>query len=288
MVPALQSCVSQKSTVTGVPPRRRGQHFLVDAEVVHRIMEAAQIQPYESVLEIGPGKGALTRGLIERARSVLAVEIDGALFRKLEMEFTNSNNLRLLREDILHVSFSELVRWAGSPKLVVVGNLPYYIASPVVSKLVDNHMFVERAILMVQREVGRRITAAPGSKSYGMLSVMVQLRAEPRLLFDIPPNYFQPKPRVYSSLLRLSFRESLPVNIEDKRIFFSTVKSAFSTRRKMLKNSLRSLPGLTAESLQIVAAKAGIDLRRRAETLSLEEFAALSNAIAHLVSYPKR
>jgi len=224
MVPALQSCVSQKSTVTGVPPRRRGQHFLVDAEVV----------------------------------------------------------------DILHVSFSELVRWAGSPKLVVVGNLPYYITSPVVSKLVDNHMFVERAILMVQREVGRRITAAPGSKSYGMLSVMVQLRAEPRLLFDIPPNYFQPKPRVYSSLLRLSFRESLPVNIEDKRIFFSTVKSAFSTRRKMLKNSLRSLPGLTAESLQIVAAKAGIDLRRRAETLSLEEFAALSNAIAHLVSYPKR
>ncbi|RKY66394.1 MAG: ribosomal RNA small subunit methyltransferase A, partial [Candidatus Latescibacterota bacterium] len=206
MVPALQSCVSQKSTVTGVPPRRRGQHFLVDAEVVHRIMEAAQIQPYESVLEIGPGKGALTRGLIERARSVLAVEIDGALFRKLEMEFTNSNNLRLLREDILHVSFSELVRWAGSPKLVVVGNLPYYITSPVVSKLVDNHMFVERAILMVQREVGRRITAAPGSKSYGMLSVMVQLRAEPRLLFDIPPNYFQPKPRVYSSLLRLSFR----------------------------------------------------------------------------------
>ncbi len=288
MAPAQESCMSLKSTAVGVPRRDLGQHFLVDGAVIRRIIEAAQIQPYESVLEIGPGEGALTGELLKQARRVVAVEIDETLFHKLEKKFANFQNLRLLRGDILQVSFSELVRWTGSPRLILVANLPYYITSPVLLKLLDNWMFVERAILMVQREVGRRITAAPGSRDYGMLSVMVRLRAEPGLLFDIPPECFQPKPQVYSSLLRLIFRDSPPVDIKNERIFFNTVKAAFSRRRKMLKNSLCSLPGLTAEDLQIVAAKTGIDLRRRAETLSLKEFVTLSNTVATLLPHPKQ
>ncbi len=276
--------MSLKYTAAGIPRKDLGQNFLVNGEVVHRILEAAQIQSYESVLEIGPGEGALTGELLERAGKLMAVEIDEALFNKLQEKSANFRKLKLIREDILQISFSELARWANSPKLVVVANLPYYITSQVLLKLLDNRMFIDRAILMVQREVGRRIAAAPGSKNYGMLSIMVQLRTEPCLLFDIPPECFRPKPQVHSSLLRLAFRDSPPVAIKNEEIFYRTVKAAFSMRRKMLKNSLRSLGGLTVDDLHTVAAKTGIDLCRRAETLSLEEFASLSNTMATFLS----
>ncbi|MCK4590246.1 MAG: methyltransferase domain-containing protein, partial [Candidatus Latescibacteria bacterium] len=154
--------MSLKYTAARIPGKDLGQNFLVNGEVVHRILEAAQIQSYESVLEIGPGEGALTGELLERAGKLMAVEIDEALFNSLERKFANFQNLRLIREDILQISFSELARWADSSKLVVVANLPYYITSQVLLKLLDNRMFIDRAILMVQREVGRRITAAPG------------------------------------------------------------------------------------------------------------------------------
>jgi 16S rRNA (adenine1518-N6/adenine1519-N6)-dimethyltransferase len=276
--------VSLKYTAAGIPRKDLGQNFLVNGEVVQRILEAARIQSYESVLEIGPGEGALTGELLERAGKLMAVEIDETLFGKLKEKFANFQNLKLIREDILQISFSELARWADSSKLVVVANLPYYITSQLLLKLLDNRMFIDRAILMVQREVGRRIAAAPGSKNYGMLSIMVQLRTEPCLLFDIPPECFRPKPQVHSSLLRLAFHDSPSVAIKNEKIFYRTVKAAFSMRRKMLKNSLRSLAGLTVDDLHTVAAKTGIDLCRRAETLSLGEFAFLSNTVATLLS----
>ncbi len=276
--------MSLKYTAAGIPRKDLGQNFLVNGEVVQRILEAARIQSYESVLEVGPGEGALTGELLERAKKLMAVEIDEVLFGKLKEKFANFQKLKLIREDILQISFSELVHWADSPKLVVVANLTSYITSQLLLKLLDNRMFIDRAILTVQREVGRRITAAPGSKEYGMLSIMVQLRTEPCLLFDIPPECFRPKPKVHSSLLRLAFHDSPSVAIKNEKIFYSTVKAAFSTRRKMLKNSLRSLAGLTVDDLHTVAAKTGIDLCRRAETLSLEEFASLSSTIAAFLS----
>ncbi|HID95097.1 MAG TPA: ribosomal RNA small subunit methyltransferase A [Candidatus Latescibacteria bacterium] len=264
------------------PKKRLGQHFLVDQNIARRVVDEAGIDTCEMVLEIGPGKGVLTELLLSRADRVIAVEIDRSLTDLLKQRFGSAENFILLEGDILKINLEDLLPATDSGKMVVVADLPYYITSPVIFKLLSSHQFIDRAILMVQREVAHRIVAKPGSKVYGILSLAVRLHADPALLFDISPECFRPRPKVYSSLLRLDFFDSLSFPLKDEKGFFMILRAAFGTRRKMLKNALRVL-GLDQDTLTAISDSTGIDLERRAETLTLEEFGRLSNVITGIL-----
>jgi len=264
------------------PKKRLGQHFLVDQNIARRVVDEAGIDTCEMVLEIGPGKGVLTELLLSRADRVIAVEIDRSLTDLLKQRFGSAENFILLEGDILKINLEDLLPATDSGKMVVVADLPYYITSPVIFKLLSSYQFIDRAILMVQREVAHRIVAKPGSKVYGILSLAVRLHADPALLFDISPECFRPRPKVYSSLLRLDFFDSLSFPLKDEKGFFMILRAAFGTRRKMLKNALRVL-GLDQDTLTAISDSTGIDLERRAETLTLEEFGRLSNVITGIL-----
>ena len=244
-----------------------GQNFLIDAEVVRKIVEAADICAGEEVLEIGAGIGTLTQGLLEAGANVTAVELDKKLPAVLKETLAGYENFRLVEGDILKVNLSELM----PRRFKVVANLPYYITTQILLTLLEKNLPVTKIVTMVQREVAERMTAAPGSKIYEALSVAVQFRAESRIAFDVPPECFLPSPEVTSSVVVCDVRNK---NLDvDEDFFFKVVRMAFAQRRKTLLNSLASFG-------RDRVLKSGIDVSRRAETLSLEEFAALSNFLA--------
>lgn len=244
-----------------------GQNFLINAEVVRRIVEAAEICAGDEVLEIGAGIGTLTQGLLEAGAHVTAVEVDKKLPAVLKETLAGYDNLRLIEGDILKLNLSELM-----PRpFKVVANLPYYITTQILLTLLEKNLPVTKIVTMVQREVAERMTAAPGSKIYGALSIAVQFRADSRIAFDVPPSSFLPPPEVTSSVVVCNVRKP-PVEV-DEDFFFRVVRTAFAKRRKTLLNSLASFG-----RDKLVAS--GIDVGRRAETLSLEEFARLANFLA--------
>lgn len=249
--------------------KRFGQHFLHDRHVISQIVAAFSPKPDEQVVEIGPGTGVLTRALLEKLDHLYAVELDRDLAARLHTEFA-PERFTLHSADALKFDFCRLA--PSDRKLRLIGNLPYNISTPLLFHLLDQAGCIQDMLFMLQKEVVDRMCAAPGGKDYGRLSVMIQYRCAVEKLFDVAPGAFTPPPKVDSSVARLVPHTTPPVTVNDPEKFARLVQAAFTSRRKVLRNTLKDW--LRADEMQAL----GIDPIRRAETLSLAEFAALSNA----------
>ena len=259
------------------PNKGLAQHFLTDDGAVQRIVRGAGVQADDLVIEIGPGRGALTGRLLAQAGSVIGIERDEALCDFLRSRF--GRGLRLRNQDVLEVDFSDLICGEGHERAILVGNLPYYVTGAVVRRVLDARRRFKRAVLTVQREVARRIVAAPGNRDYGVLSIAVQLHSHPKILFDLAPGVFYPAPAVFSSVIRLDFHAGTRYRIHDERFFFRVVRTAFGQRRKMLKNALLGMAHGRMEILQRVGATADVDFRLRPEAVSIPEYERISRAL---------
>ncbi len=248
-----------------------GQNFLKDPHYLAKIADCAGLGQDDNVLEIGPGLGHLTAVLAARVRNVLALELDDRLIPILEKEFSGIERVVIEQADALEYAYERL-----PGKWKVVANLPYYISTPIIQKLLLHRDKFLSLTLMLQKEVAERIAAAPGGKEYGYLSVLVQLYSRPRIEFLVPPGAFTPQPDVDSAVVTLTIFERPAVLLKDEPFFIHVVKAAFSQRRKTLRNSLKQL-GLPKEKMDTALDKTGIDLGRRAETLSVEEFGRLAD-----------
>ncbi len=259
----------------GLPPARKqlGQNFLVDPNIVRKIVEAAALRPDDVVLEIGPGRGALTRALCEAAARVVAVEIDRGLCAYLRETLADCPNLELHQADALEWPFDRL-----PPNSVVVANLPYYVSTPLLCRLLDERARLDRAIIMLQAEVAERLVAPPGTKAYGILSVRTQLASEVRLLFRVSPNCFRPRPDVGSAVVRLAMR-SATWTAGEEQMLIRLVRGAFAHRRKRLLNSLRD-EGWDVKQVEAVLAECGHPVDCRAESLSPMAFRELAVRLA--------
>lgn len=274
-----------------------GQNFLVEESVVNRIAKAAELTPEDTVLEIGPGIGTLTQALAMTGASVVSVELDKRLIPVLQETVGAYKNVRIVQGDILKVNIPEIIAEvkadrktadaAGevaeaeseikqSDTFKVCANLPYYITTPIIMYLLEQKLPLERLVVMVQKEVAERMTAEPGGREYGAISVAMQYYTEPKIAFIVKAGSFLPAPKVDSAVLVCKRRSTSPVDVPDEKTFFKVVAAAFSVRRKMLNNSLKNMGGLNGEQVKAWLDRAGIDGRRRAETLSLEEFAMLA------------
>ncbi|HXX57956.1 MAG TPA: 16S rRNA (adenine(1518)-N(6)/adenine(1519)-N(6))-dimethyltransferase RsmA [Thermodesulfovibrionales bacterium] len=249
--------------------RRLGQHFLYDPAILKRIVEAAGLQQEDTVVEIGPGPGRLTRMLAEEVKRVIAIEVDQRLFERLTEELAGYGNIELIHADALKFPYDTLSLFK------VVANIPYYITTPILFRLLEERSRLTSATVMVQKEIAERIVAGPGGKEYGVLSLMVQYYSSPAVKFFVPRGAFRPVPKVDSALIHLEIREEPAVTVRDERLFFRVIKTAFSQRRKMLSNALASLSPDVSGFLM----RSGIDPSRRAETLSIEDFARLSDLL---------
>lgn len=248
-----------------------GQNFLTDDEVIRKIVEASIADPEIPVVEIGPGLGVLTRALAVKAQKVWAVELDRAKLGLLERELRGLP-VEILNIDALTLNLREI--W-GEEKGVLVGNLPYYITSPLLMHFLEQRESLQSMIVMVQKEVADRLAASPGGKDYGILSIAAQLYAQPQKIIEVPAKAFWPAPKVTSAVVRFDLRPYPGFRVAEKD-FFRIVKAAFSQRRKTLGNSLAGGLGLDKTTINQILSQAGIDAQRRAETLSIEEFQAVT------------
>jgi 16S rRNA (adenine1518-N6/adenine1519-N6)-dimethyltransferase len=249
--------------------QKLGQHFLFDPSILERIIRVAGIEPGDTVVEIGPGKGDLTTLLSEKAEEVIAIEYDMYLCNQLRERFPETGKIKLYCGDALKYPYRLL------PPFKVVANIPYYITTPIIFRLLEVGDRLISATITVQNEVAERIVASPGGKDYGVLSVMVQYYTEPEIAFRIPGGAFVPPPRVDSAVIHLKTLSGPRVSVSDEKIFFRIVRTAFSQRRKTLANSLKPLKRDTKALL----VEAGIDPARRPETLSMEEFARIAEIL---------
>ncbi|NOX21411.1 MAG: ribosomal RNA small subunit methyltransferase A [Nitrospirae bacterium] len=253
--------------------RKFGQHFLFDPSILRKIVEGAEVSKRDLVVEIGPGKGRLTELLAEKAREVIAIEIDDRLCDELRVNLLpRYHNIRLHCQDVLKYPFGEL------PDFKVVANIPYYITTPIIFKLIEDGKNMHSATLTIQKEVAERIVASPGRKDYGVLSLMVQYFTEPEILFNIPRGAFVPPPRVDSAVIRLIKRTVPAVDVKNERLFFKIIKRAFSQRRKTILNSLK----IFNKDMKSIFDDLSIDPKVRPETLSIEDFARISDKIYEL------
>ena len=258
---------------------RLGQHFLHDPNIVRKIIQLGSLTPSDTVLEIGTGRGILTKALAQVAGKVISIELDHDLHRELRATLRNLSNVTLVCADALQYPFSNL-----SQPFKVVANLPYSVATPILFRLLEIRDRITEMVLMLQLEVARRIVASTGQKNYSPLSIAVQFYTQPSLAFIVSRHCFHPPPDVNSAVVRLKNRKSPSVQVLDESFFFKVVKGSFAHRRKMLKNSLRD-SGFPMEVLEQVPTKPlSLDLNRRAETLSLKEFAQLSDHLFELTS----
>jgi 16S rRNA (adenine1518-N6/adenine1519-N6)-dimethyltransferase len=259
--------------ITHMPPKSKlGQNFLIDPLAAERIVDALGDLSGRTIVEIGPGRGAITDMLVRRAKHVIAVEFDASLAAVLRDRFT-PGQLTLVEQDVLDFDFAAASLRAGE-RLSVAGNLPYYITSPILLKLASSHASLATAALMVQREVADRVVAAPGSRDYGLLSVTVQMYGPVERLFTLPPEAFSPPPEVHSTVFRWRFAPRFAeLGVPEDR-FLAFVRQAFAQKRKTLANNLRAA-GVEAKTAAEAVEQAGIDPRARAEMLSVETFAAL-------------
>ena len=263
--------------------KKFGQNFLIDPHVLDKIIAAAEITKDDFVLEIGPGIGTLTQYLAEAAREVVAVEIDSTLIPILEDTLSAYDNVSVINEDVLKVDLRKLAeeRNGGKP-IKVVANLPYYITTPIIMSLFESHVPLKSLTVMVQKEVALRMQAGPGTKDYGALSLAVQYYASPYLAANVPPNCFMPRPNVGSAVIRLTRFEKTPVQVKDEKLLFRLIRASFNQRRKTLQNGLVNSQELDFTKEQVAAAIAtlGVSPSVRGEALTLEQFAALANALS--------
>lgn len=253
--------------------KRLGQNFLIDAEVVQKIVDVAEISEGEEVLEIGPGIGTLTQGLLEAGAKVTAVELDKKLPAVLQETLAGYENFRLIQGDILKINLSELM----PQKFKVVANLPYYITTQILLTLLEKKLPITKIVTMVQREVAERMTAQAGSKIYGAMSIAVQFRSDAKIAFDVSPESFLPRPEVTSSVVICDVREN-KFQVSDEEFFIKVMRGSFGQRRKTILNSLIGA-GFSREKILQSLESAGINFERRAETLTIEEFVNLAEKL---------
>lgn len=267
------------------PKKQLGQNFLVNPEILKIIIEAGELTNTDTVIEIGAGLGCLTDVVTRHAKSVIAVEVDTLLYKVLEAQFSTDPRVQLLNVDILKLELNTLLSdktAIGPTTFKVLANLPYSITTPILWKLLEHHKQIHSCVLMMQKEVAERIVAGPGGKDYGALTIGITYHAEAELIATLSPENFYPAPKVDSALLKLTMREKPKVVVENEQLFFTVVRTAFRTRRKMLKNALVRGRFAPTEVLSTIFEELGIAPQRRAETLDITEFAALANALAQL------
>lgn len=265
--------------------KRLGQNFLHDKETLSTIVKAAHLSKDDLVIEIGAGIGILTQRLAPLAEKVVAIELDNRLGAILRDRLANLNNVKVIQADILKVDVERVVDiQSRAVAIKVVANLPYYITTPIIMHLLKQKSIIRLLVIMVQKEVAERIVAKPGTKQYGALSIACQYHCEVELIAGVPKRAFFPQPKVDSALIRMTVLKKPKVEVEDEDFFFSLVRGSFGQRRKMLENALLGSNnlGLGREKLRPLLKQAGIDGRRRAEALSIEEFAQLSNVLGRI------
>lgn len=265
--------------------KRFGQNFLIDTHVLDRIIEASEITKDDFVLEIGPGIGTMTQYLAEAAREVTAVEIDDALIPILKDTLKEWDNVTVLHGDILKTDIRKIAEEKNQGRPIkVVANLPYYITTPIIMGLFESHVPVDSITVMVQKEVADRMQTGPGSKDYGALSLAVQYYAEPKIVANVPPNCFMPRPKVGSAVIRLTRHQNPPVTTMDEKLMFRLIRASFNQRRKTLSNSLKNSQELpySKEEVETAITECDLPLNIRGEALTLEQFARLSDAFAKL------
>lgn len=262
-----------------------GQNFLTDKNVIDKIVEKSNIGKSDLVIEIGPGIGVLTAAAAEEAGKVIAIEIDRNLIPILKETLKDYDNIEVINSDVLKTDFIKILeqnKEINGQKISgvkILGNLPYYITTPIIMKILEDRVPADSITIMLQKEVADRIKAGPGTKVYGALSVAVQYYCTVVHVANAPKEIFVPQPKVDSTVIRLDIRKEKPVQLNSEESFFAVVKAGFGQRRKTLLNSLTGLYGMTKDEIAAVMETAGIDPVRRAETLSLEEFALLANTI---------
>lgn len=266
--------------------KKFGQNFLINPSVLNKIIEAADLDDQDYVLEIGPGIGCVTQELLPRAKKVIAIEIDQLLIPILEDNFKDHSNLLLINEDVLKVDLHTLITEQikdepPNKKIKVVANLPYYITTPIIMMLLEKRLPLETITVMVQKEVAMRLDAQPGTKQYGAITVALNYYASSYLVTNVPRNCFMPSPNVDSAVIGLKLHEKPPVEVKDEILLFRLVKASFSQRRKTLLNTLFSQADLSIpkDELKTLLDDSGIGASVRGETLSLEQFAQLTNTI---------
>ena len=256
-----------------------GQNFLSSQSVLEEIADAAEIEN-EGVIEIGPGFGVLTNELAKRAEKVLALEIDERLIPILRDTLSEYDNVKVINKDVLKTDIAELIKSEfGDKRVSVAANLPYYITTPIITSLIENRLPLKNLVVMIQKEVADRITAQPGTKDYGAISVLCQFYTKPELICNVGAELFVPPPKVDSAVVKMAFRDKPAVEVKDEKMFFRTVKAAFSQRRKTLLNCLAANFPINKSDLTQIMESVDISPSRRGETLLLEEFAKLAEAI---------
>ncbi|RFA35882.1 16S rRNA (adenine(1518)-N(6)/adenine(1519)-N(6))-dimethyltransferase [Virgibacillus dokdonensis] len=258
-----------------------GQNFLIDSNILNNIIRQAGIDKESGVIEIGPGIGALTEHLAIHSQKTLAFEIDQRLIPVLEDTLAPYDNVEVVHEDILKANVRDMIMTHFHPEQPVhlVANLPYYITTPILMKLLRDHLPIDSFTVMIQKEVAERMAAKPNTKSYGSLTLAVQFYTEAEVVMQVPKRAFMPQPNVDSSILRLVRRTKSPVNVVDEHFFFSLIQASFAQRRKTLRNNLTNYfkDKLTKEEVGLILQQIGIDGGRRGESLTMEEFALLAN-----------
>lgn len=274
---------SQTDSTKHRPQKRFGQNFLTNQSIINRIIESLDPKPGETIIEIGPGEGALTHPLLQSQARVVAIEFDNNLIPELEQKFGADENFHLVQADALTTDFCEIIRPSLTAR--VVANLPYNVSTAILQRLIDQRACVTEMVLMLQREVVDRITAAPGSSERGYLSVLVEAYCETEKLFDVAPGSFRPAPKVWSSVVRVTPRRASAAKVKDENLLWRIVSAGFAQRRKTILNNLRNAPPPLKETVKnhggasIVLCRADVELQRRAETLTLEEWARIARAM---------
>ena len=274
---------SASAAATFHPSKRFGQNFLTNPAIINRIVEAIDPSADETIIEIGPGKGALTVSLLERAGSLVAIEFDQNLIPLLSDKFKSKSNFKLIQKDALAIDFCDAIRPASQAR--VVANLPYNVATAILQRLIEQRQCLTELVVMLQREVVDRITAPPGTAERGYLSVFAQTYCEVEKLFDVAPSSFRPAPKVWSSVIRLTFRSDLAAALRNEKLLWQVVSAGFAQRRKTMLNNLRNAPSPLLEIVKnhggasIVLCQAKVDLQRRAETLTLDEWTRIAEVL---------
>lgn len=280
------------STIEAIKEKHRfqlskslGQNFITDKNVIERIVEGAGPTEDDLVIEIGPGIGVLTAEAAQQAAKVVAIEIDSKLIPILDETLAEYDNVEVINQDILKTDLNEIIdeqraKGSFSGDVKIIGNLPYYITTPIIMHILENSIRAESITVMMQKEVADRIKASPGNKTYGAISAAVQYYCEVEQVVSVPKEVFVPRPKVDSAVLKLTIRDKKPVDLIDEKAFFACIKSGFGQRRKTLLNSLTGTYGLPKDEIRRILEEAGIDPVRRAETLDMNEFAAIANGVA--------
>lgn len=280
------------STIEAIKEKHRfqlskslGQNFITDKRVIERIVEGADPSEKDLVIEIGPGIGVLTAEAAQQAAKVIAIEIDSKLIPILGETLAEYDNVEVINQDILKTDLNGIIdeqrqlgNFTGDVK--IIGNLPYYITTPIIMHILENSIHAESITVMMQKEVADRIKASPGNKTYGAISAAVQYYCEVEQVISVPKEVFVPRPKVDSAVLKLTIRKETPVDLIDEKAFFACIKAGFGQRRKTLLNSLTGTYGLSKDEIRTILEKAGIDPVRRAETLDMNEFADIANGVA--------